>query len=122
VAGLRAAGPDLLARHAPAARHLGSPRLHAGRVRSRVRLAEQLTELDLALERRAHQPRELLRGSVLRDRERVPAADAELGAPHARGRELLVDHELLDGARLAAPGPRPVAAAVAPVPERLALL
>ena len=59
---------------------------------------------------------------VLVHRHDVPPGDAEPGHLHPGRTELLVDHDLLDGARGAAPGPGPVRDQQPRLHQRLALL
>src|SRR3546814_19033050 len=103
-----AAGPDLLAVDQPASVDPGGLRLDAGGVRSSVGLDEQLAPDDLLVERRAHPAVELVLVAVLDDREDVPCGDAVGRLLDAGGGELLLDHELLDGAGLTAIGLRPL--------------
>ena len=55
-----------------------------------------------------HPARDLLGGGVLDQREDDPAGDPVRRALDARGAELLLDHQLLDRARVPAPWLRPV--------------
>src|SRR3546814_14107664 len=82
--------------------------LDAGGVRSSVGLAEQLAPDDLLVERWAHPAVELVLVAVLDDREDVPGGDAVGRLLDAGGGELLLEHEQLDGAGLAALGIRPL--------------
>ncbi len=77
-------------------------------VRSRPRLAEELAPVERPEKGGTH-PALLLLGRAVRDECRQgPGTHGEMRANHAGGRQLLVDDELLERRRTAAPGSGPV--------------
>ena len=105
---VRAAGPHLLAVDQPAALDPGPPGLDPGGVAAGVGLAEELAPDDL-LAQGGHDPTgHLVLGRVLNEGEDHPARDHVLGARDPGRPELLLDHELLDGAGVAPPRLGPV--------------
>src|SRR5436190_673049 len=115
----RAAGPDLLAVDRPPTVGPGRPGPDAGRVGAGARLAEQLAPDDVLVERRADPARHLVWGGVLDQGEDDPAGDAVTGPLDPGRGELLLDHQLLDGARVPAPRLGPVRHRVAGFDHRL---
>ena len=99
-----------------------SPRRHRRRIGPGVGLAEQLAPDVLPHERLEDPALHLVRGGVLVHRHDVPPGDAEPGDLHPGRTELLVDHDLLDGAGGSTPGPGPVWDEQARLHQRLALL
>ena len=65
-------------------------------------------QIQLAAERRRHEPLDLLGAAVLEDRRRRPPADHQIGTLDAGGGQLPIDQQLLGRRGVAAVRPRPV--------------
>src|SRR6202044_560465 len=115
---VRAAGPDLLAVDPPAAVDSDRPGPDAGRVGPGAWLAEQLAPDDVLAQRGRNPALDLVGASVLDEGEDVPAGDAVARPLDAGLGELLLDHQLLKGARVATPRTRPVRHHVATLDQR----
>ena len=108
VGALRDRRPDLLTVERPSPRHLRGTGGERREIRTRARLAEELTPDDIATEGRHHEAFTLFIRAVGDDRRERPGGDREVGTAQVRLLAHLVDHQLLDRAGVPTPWSGPV--------------